>query len=348
MKTVISITTDRGSGGIANSLLSYSKALALIDCKHILIAPADAAVLNDIKHCSNVDTILFKKWLLKLHIFSGFVFCPDIRKKLATAEAILLHNAKLCRPLKQFHNTVVINHSGKPRYLEHARQIIFLTKAAKERFNSGSEDRETDIKQFIIGHGFEDFADKLADKTHSETVRIIAAGRYVNKKRFQDLIAAANLLNEERLPVEIHIYGQGPLKEELQVRIQRDQLNNVFIHGWATNLHEKFRQSDIFCLTSSEEPFGLVIGEAMLCELPVVTTDTDGPLDLLGSEDPQAQGGIIYPAGDVKALAAALSGLSVDSELRTKIGKAGRNNILDHFSIDALASKLNTMLTSLG
>ena len=348
MKTVISITTDRGSGGIANSLISYSRALAINDYKHILITPDDAAVLDDIQDYQNVEVIPFKKWLLKLHVMSRFVFCPGLRTKLALADAILLHNARLCKQLKQYRHTYVINHSGKTRHLEHASNIIFLTASAQQRFISTNKTAKGHVKQFVIGHGFADVVEGHAEHQSGEKVSIIAAGRFVEKKRFQDLVAAAGLLTDERLPFEIHIYGQGPLKEELNTQILRKRLGNVILHDWTTNLHEKLQQSDIFCLTSSEEPFGLVVGEAMLCRLPVVTTDTDGPLDLLGGDNPQSRGGLIYHAGDVPALAAALIRLSQSQELREEMGKAGRKNILDNFSIKSLADKLNIMLTQTG
>ncbi len=348
MKTVISITIDRGSGGIANSLLSYSRALALIDCKHVVIVPDDAAVLNGIQHCPNVEVILFKKWLLKLHMMSRFVFCPRLRTELARADAILLHNARLCRQLKQYRHTYVVNHSGKTRHLEHANNIIFLTTAAQQRFLSSNKARKDRINQFVIGHGFEDVIEGDVEHQPYGTVSIIAAGRFVEKKRFQDLVAAASLLKDESLPFEIHIYGQGTLKEELQNRVIQERCDNVFLHDWTPELSKQLKQSDIFCLTSSEEPFGLVVGEAMLCRLPVVTTDTDGPLDLLGRNNPQSRGGLIYHAGDVPALAAALIRLSQSQVLREEMGKAGRKNILDNFSIKSLADKLNMMLSQAG
>ena len=45
---ILSITLDRKKGGIANSLISYSKALDLIGEKHFIILPNDAAAKDDL------------------------------------------------------------------------------------------------------------------------------------------------------------------------------------------------------------------------------------------------------------------------------------------------------------
>ena len=41
---IVSVTVDRNKGGIANSLISYSKALNLINEKHLVMLPKNAAV----------------------------------------------------------------------------------------------------------------------------------------------------------------------------------------------------------------------------------------------------------------------------------------------------------------
>ena len=55
---ILSITLDRKKGGIANSLISYSKALDLIGEKHFIILPSDADVKNDLLNLPNVQIFL--------------------------------------------------------------------------------------------------------------------------------------------------------------------------------------------------------------------------------------------------------------------------------------------------
>ena len=82
----------------------------------------------------------------------------------------------------------------------------------------------------------------------------------------------------------------GPAGGAFASRISAAHLNNIFLKGWAEDLSAIFAEADIFCLPSHEEPFGLILGEAMLAGLPVIATKTDGPVDILGQngESPDA------------------------------------------------------------
>lgn len=68
------------------------------------------------------------------------------------------------------------------------------------------------------------------------------------------------------------------------------------------------------------EPFGQVVLEGMAAGLPVVATAAGGPTEII--EDGVT--GILYPPGDVRALAAALRRLAADSCLRDRLSTAGR------------------------
>ena len=46
---IVSVTVDRNKGGIANSLVSYSKALHITGKKHLVMVPKNAHVISDLK-----------------------------------------------------------------------------------------------------------------------------------------------------------------------------------------------------------------------------------------------------------------------------------------------------------
>ncbi|MGB1624612.1 MAG: hypothetical protein ACPHCL_00590, partial [Candidatus Puniceispirillaceae bacterium] len=75
----------------------------------------------------------------------------------------------------------------------------------------------------ILPHGFNLPAGKAngsaGKKTANHPVKIIAAGRFVAKKGFADLIDAAAILQQKNIPCEIEIYGTGQLESALASRI---------------------------------------------------------------------------------------------------------------------------------
>jgi glycogen synthase len=102
----------------------------------------------------------------------------------------------------------------------------------------------------------------------------------------------------------------------------------------------------IFCCPSVYEPFGIINLEAMACETAVVASGVGGIPEVVVPEetgflvDPALQPGTFEPtdpAAFSSGLAAAINRLAADPELRTKMGRQGRQRVLDHFSWDAIA-----------
>ena len=341
---VLSVTTDRGPGGIATSLVAYSKALGLINVRHKILLPAGAPAVQQLQALDNVEVITCPYTLLKALLFFRLRFPPRFNRLLNDATLIFLHNARLLRWQRFPERTFFICHSGKFRQLEQAKNIIFLTESARTRFVKQRKPNAEQTRLHVIGHGFEDCRLKARDKKTVARPVIVSGGRFVKKKRFCDLIEAARKLDQAGVDCEIVIYGQGPMQSELQSQIDSDNLRNIRLMPWAEDLPAVFRNSDAFCLTSEEEPFGLILGEAMLCELPVIATDTDGPLAMLGTDNNGEYGGYIYRCGNTDELAELLTRLCRDETRRARLGKQARQRILDAFSLPVLAQALESLL----
>ena len=83
--------------------------------------------------------------------------------------------------------------------------------------------------------------------------------------------------------------------------------------------------------------------------LPVIASDTDGASELFGintgSADAALQhGGIIIPAGDTVALAAAISRFCADEKLRQTAGRNARKRIETSFTHTHLAEQLDQLI----
>ena len=68
------------------------------------------------------------------------------------------------------------------------------------------------------------------------------------------------------------------------------------------------------------EPFGQVVIEGMAAGLPVVAVASGGPAEVIADETT----GLLYPSGDVHALARIMRRLANDSALRGRLGQAAR------------------------
>ena len=95
-------------------------------------------------------------------------------------------------------------------------------------------------------------------------------------------------------------------------------------------------EADIFVLPAVEDAYPLAVLEAMACGVPVVVTDHVGTSEILD----QSVNGLIVPAGDSTALAAALRRLAGDADLRSRIGAAGRSCVASGHSWDEYATQV--------
>lgn len=100
-------------------------------------------------------------------------------------------------------------------------------------------------------------------------------------------------------------------------------------------LVEFYRHSEIFVLPTYYEAFPKVVVEAMACAKPVVATRTGGIPELVG----EGQTGFLVPFGSPDAIAEKLVQLLGDENLRTAMGRRGRETVESQFTWHAVAER---------
>ncbi|MEI6279718.1 MAG: glycosyltransferase family 4 protein [Verrucomicrobiae bacterium] len=106
---------------------------------------------------------------------------------------------------------------------------------------------------------------------------------------------------------------------------------------WAT-----YGGADIFCFPShySAETFGLVLVEAMMFSLPIVSTIWRGIPDVVMD----GTTGFLVPTHDPTAVADRLEQLINDQELRNDMGRAGRRRYEENFTLEKFREKMESVL----
>ena len=107
-----------------------------------------------------------------------------------------------------------------------------------------------------------------------------------------------------------------------------------------------YEHAAVFCCPSVYEPFGIINLEAMACETAVVASRVGGIPEVVVPEETGLLVDLALmpgtfepsdPAAFSSGLAAAINRLGGDPELRTRMGRRGRERVLQHFSWDAIA-----------
>lgn len=132
--------------------------------------------------------------------------------------------------------------------------------------------------------------------------RLLAAGRMVPQKRFDNLLRA---FAQTRTPdARLTILGDGPLRPSLE-RLARslEIADRVHMPGYVGDILAWLKKSNLFVLSSDYEGLPAVILESLACNVPVATTESFfAARQLLGGAESCA----IVPIGDPEALARAI------------------------------------------
>ena len=155
---------------------------------------------------------------------------------------------------------------------------------------------------------------------------LLFIGKLQRRKRSDDLLHAAAVLRQRGLAFHVLFVGSGEMEDQLAALTRELDLNNVRFAGFANQsvLPRVYAAADIFVFPSEEEPWELVVNEAMCAGLPIVASGEVGCAPDLVHDHVN---GRRYPAGNVAALANALEPLVRSAELRERMGKASRKII---------------------
>lgn len=112
--------------------------------------------------------------------------------------------------------------------------------------------------------------------------KIVSVGRLVYQKGYDRLISVIGKLRQEGKDVQLYIIGEGSERKHLESLIHNQGLKEV-VHlvGFLNNPYALMSKMDLFVCSSIAEGFSLVIAEAMILGLPVLSTDCAGPNELL-------------------------------------------------------------------
>lgn len=184
----------------------------------------------------------------------------------------------------------------------------------------------------------------LPQKTEEKDI-ILFLGRLGKRKGVDDLINAFSLISQKYPNAELHLGGDGDEDFYNKVIVDLKLEGKVKLLGWVSgdDKAQHLANASIYCLPSYNEGFPMGVLEAMSSKVSVVSSKAGGIPDAITDK----QEGILIEAGDVDALAGALSDLLGNPELRELYASAAFKKYTDNFSPEVINAQLESIYDEL-
>lgn len=190
----------------------------------------------------------------------------------------------------------------------------------------------------------EHFAAPEGGRPGDGPLRVLTVGRLDNMKGVAILVEAVGELRRRGVAVALTVVGDGPQREHLQRLAERNAASADIT--WAgpvgqDTIRDHYHAADVFCLPSFAEGIPVVLMEAMSTGLPVVANAITGIPELV--ED--GVSGLLIRPGRTDLLVDALQRLAADADLRSRMGRAGREKVSSEFETADVGRRLAELFT---
>jgi glycosyltransferase involved in cell wall biosynthesis len=166
-------------------------------------------------------------------------------------------------------------------------------------------------------------------------MRVASVGRLTRTKNHRCLIEAVALLHRQGIAVSAEIFGDGPLRNELeQLATARGVAELVDFRGFVARWWEH-SDANVFAVTSLHEGLCIVALEAMWAGIPVVAPSSGGILDY-GTDSNM----LLLPHLRPETLAGRLREAMAEPERTARRTEAARHTVAAMFSEDTVTQTL--------
>ena len=154
--------------------------------------------------------------------------------------------------------------------------------------------------------------------------KIVTVGRLAEQKNQKMLINAFAEVKKKFPEIELHIFGEGNLRSDLETQIESLGLKeSVFLRGNVIDIHQQISDAALFVLSSDYEGLSNALLEAMMMGLPCISTECAGSDEYIIS----GKNGLLTPVADAKAMVDAMCRLLSNDDEAQCLGKSAEKTV---------------------
>lgn len=209
--------------------------------------------------------------------------------------------------------------------------FVFQTEEARSYFSKKIQD-----KSVVIANPVDDrfLKTKYIGEKSTEFINV---GRLNEQKNQMLLMESFKDVIKKYPNYKLLIYGDGNLKNELNIYIKTNKLNNkVKLCGNVDNIENILKEKKCFILSSKYEGMPNALMEAMAVGVPCISTDCPcgGPRELIKNNI----NGLLVKSNDKNELVSAMYKIIENDKMCKKIAMSAKKN-MNNYSCDKIVSK---------
>lgn len=299
-----------------------------------------------------------------LNPFNAYSSIKKVRKVIRSEDFTIIHThtptggmigrmaARLEKHPKVFHTTAGLyfhENMSKLKYKFFSGIERYLTAKTQVLFSPNHDDIETckqlnikpihalaycgpagvDLSKFYLSRKPELRSQFLKEQGLDKDTLIVAlVARLELEKGYIEFLDVVKHLKTQGHPVVGISIGEGRSEEQIKQQAIEQQIDYVKFLGYQSNVNELMMAFDVLLFPSYREGLPIVTLEAMAAEVPVVAFNIRGCRESIVDQ----KTGFLVTFGDVKALSDKTETLLLKPELRTAMGKAGRERVAKEFT----------------
>jgi glycosyltransferase involved in cell wall biosynthesis len=175
---------------------------------------------------------------------------------------------------------------------------------------------------------------------------VVMASRFAKQKDQPTLIQAMRLLSQQHIQTRLSFAGVGKprlIQNSQKVAAQSGLSSQIDFLGHVANMPALLAKHQIFVLSTHYEGMPLALIEAMASGCACIGTDVIGVREVIQ----HGVTGLLVPENNAPALAEAIALLINDPEKAENLGKAARNSVQKHFTLNVMSENYTRLLLAL-
>jgi L-malate glycosyltransferase len=197
-----------------------------------------------------------------------------------------------------------------------------------------------DVERFHRNGQSADLPSSISIPSGAPVVGTVAVFR--TQKRLDDWLEAARLIRKEIPEARFLLVGDGPLKADVESAIEAKGLRDaVFTPGLIEDVRPFLASMDVYMMSSIFEGLPVALLEAMAFECAPVCTSVGGIPELISDG---SNGRLVAPQRPEELASAVIDVLKTDG-LRNRLAQAGRQTVIDGFSMQRMTRELEDIYT---